>query len=102
MQEELQTTLSIGAVEPPSSHVTVHLADTADVQFQFERTQSRMSGAFGASVAAHAVSVLAFLLVAAVMPDVASPPQTTILDRTPDGMVFLPQVRPGRWWRWWR
>ena len=45
------------AADVSSSHVTVHLADTPDVPFLFERTQGRMGGAFGASVVAHVVFV---------------------------------------------
>jgi TonB family protein len=87
--------MQAGSAADASSHVTVHLADTADVPFLFERTQGRMTGAVGASIAAHAAGVALFFLVAAAMPQVAPPAQGDQRERTPFEMVFLPREGPG-------
>ena len=96
MQDHLQTAVATTSGEDAqSSHVTVHLTSAPDVPFMFERTQGRMGGAFGASVASHFVGVALFFLIAAAMPQVASPPQQTPVDRDPYQMVWLPKEGPG-------
>jgi TonB family protein len=94
MQDELKTATPAGPAGDASSHVTVHLADTPDVPFMFERTSGRMGSAFGASVATHIAGVALFFLVAMAMPQVSSPTQPA-RDVMPADIVWLPQEGPG-------
>ena len=91
---DVRLSAQTGPAIPATSHVTVHLADTPDVPFLFERTQGRMGGAFGASVLAHVTFIGLFFIAIISLPQVGTPTQT-IFDRTPVEMVWLPQEGPG-------
>lgn len=77
-----------------ATHVTVHLGDTRDVQFLLERTQGRMTRAFGVSVLSHALFLLFTLVVITTMPAVTFPIEERA-DRDAYNIVWLPQEGPG-------
>jgi TonB family protein len=94
MQGQLKTAPLAPPAADTSSHVTVHLGDTTDVPFLFERTQGRLGGAVGVSIAAHVAFLAFFLFLAAALPDVTYPVKQ-VSERTPYDIVWLPQEGPG-------
>lgn len=78
----------------PSGYVTVHLGETRDVPFLLGRTNSRLGGAVGFSVLAHAVAVVLALVAIAAMPEARWPVQDA-LDRLAYEIVWIPQEGPG-------
>jgi TonB family protein len=77
-----------------SAHVTVHLADTREVEFLLERTQGRLTTSVGVSVLTHALFILTALFIVTSMPALTIPLDERA-DREVYNIVWVPQEGPG-------